>query len=122
MSNMLRYLTFLLLSHCTGLSISNVLELFPQNGASLPSLERTRFISTNILAFSASGRGQKGQSSWNCSSDQTQLLGEFEKASFRTGCRIFITPNHTYATLYDDLYGTRATDNQVKTLSARKAD
>jgi hypothetical protein len=47
---------------------------------------------------------------------------EFEKASSRTGCRIFLTCNHTYATLDDDLYETRATNNQVKTLSARKAD
>ena len=32
------------------------------------------------------------------------------------------TPVHTFATLDDDLYGARASDNQVKTLSARKAD
>ena len=29
---------------------------------------------------------------------------------------------YTFATLDDDLYGTRARDNHVKTLSARKAD
>jgi hypothetical protein len=33
-----------------------------------------------------------------------------------------LTPSHTYATLDDDLFGARTTDNQVKTLSARKAD
>lgn len=29
---------------------------------------------------------------------------------------------HTTVTLEDDLYGTRTTDNQVKTLSARNVD
>ena len=37
-------------------------------------------------------------------------------------CKIFFSPTHTLATLDDDLYGTRATDNQVKTLSNRKSD
>jgi hypothetical protein len=74
------------------------------------------------MAYSASCRGDSGQNTWNCSRDQTALLSEFEKASFGTSCKIFLTPNHTFATLDDDLYGTRAADNQVKTLSARKDD
>lgn len=36
--------------------------------------------------------------------------------------KIFLSPVHTFATLDDDLYGTTARDNQVKTLSMRKAD
>jgi hypothetical protein len=81
-----------------------------------------KFISTNILAFPPSGRGDQRQNTWSFSRDQTQSLSDFKKAAFRTSCRLFLTPNHTYATLDDDLYGTRAADNQVKSLSARKAD
>jgi hypothetical protein len=92
-----------------------------RDSVTAPSLERVRYIATNVLAFSPTGRGDRGQSTWQCSRDQTQLLSEFEKAALRNSCRLFLTPNHTYATL-DDLYGTRATDNQVKSLSARKAD
>jgi hypothetical protein len=60
MSELLRYLAILSLSPCTGFYFSKVLELFPQNGAPLPSLERARFIFTNALAFSVSGRGCEG--------------------------------------------------------------
>jgi hypothetical protein len=119
---MLWYVSVLILSHCTGFSLTRSLELLLQEGISAPSLERVRFISTNILAYCPSGRGSPGISSWQCSRDQTQSLAEFEKAAFRTSCRVFLTPNHTYATVDDELYGTRATDNQVKTLSTRKAD
>jgi hypothetical protein len=121
-SDLLRYVSVLLLSHCTGFSLTKSIELLKQDGVQEPSLERVRFVSSNILAYSASGRGDNGQTTWNCSRDQSSLLSEFEKASFGTSCKIFLTPNHTFATLDDDLYGTRAVDNQVKTLSSRKAD
>ena len=35
---------------------------------------------------------------------------------------MFLISPHTTLTLDDDLYGTRASDNQVKTISHRKAD
>ena len=35
---------------------------------------------------------------------------------------MFVSPIHTLATLDDDLYGTRASNNQNTTLSSRKAD
>lgn len=35
---------------------------------------------------------------------------------------MFFIPNFLFSRLDDDLYGTRAKDNQVKTLSSRKAD
>ena len=42
--------------------------------------------------------------------------------AFRGTRKLFLTPLHLLATLNDDLYGTRAADNQVKNLSWRKAD
>jgi YqaJ-like viral recombinase domain len=121
-SDMLRYVAVLILSHCTGFSLTRSIDILVQENVSAISLDKVRFISTGILAFSPSGRGDQGHSTWSCSRDHTQSLSEFEKAAFRTSCRLFLTPNHTYATLDDDLYGTRASDNQVKSLSSRKAD
>ena len=54
--------------------------------------------------------------------DRTQQLSSFETASFRAICKVFLNPVYTFATLDDDLYGTRAKYNQVKSLSAREAD
>jgi hypothetical protein len=92
-SDMLRYVAVLILSHCTGFSLTRSLELLLQEGISAPSLERVRFIWTNILACCPSRRGSQGRSSWQCSRDQTQSLAEFEKAAFRTSCRIVLTPS-----------------------------
>jgi hypothetical protein len=50
------------------------------------------------------------------------MIGEFESTAFRTSLKSFFTPTFTAATLDDDLYGSRAADNQVKQLSIRKAD
>ena len=36
--------------------------------------------------------------------------------------KVYLNPNHTFCTLDNDLLGTRAEDNQVKTFSYRKAD
>lgn len=46
----------------------------------------------------------------------------FERACFRMTCKVFVNPIHTFSTLDDNLYGTRANDNQVKSVSQRKAD
>ena len=35
---------------------------------------------------------------------------------------MFVSPVYTLATLDDNVYGSRAVDNQVKTLNSRKAD
>lgn len=54
--------------------------------------------------------------------DRTKCLSESEHLAFRETGKVFFCPLQNIATLDDDLFGTRATDNQVKTLSARKAD
>jgi hypothetical protein len=63
-----------------------------------------------------------GERTWSAQRDETQYLDNFEKAAYEMTRKVFLTPMHTFATLDDDLYGTRAGDNQVKTLSIRKAD
>ena len=62
------------------------------------------------------------ESTWRTQRDETQYLGNFEKTAFEMTRKVLLTPMFLFATLDDDLYGTRASDNQVKTLSLRKAD
>lgn len=115
-----RYVSILLLSHCTGFSFQKTIDILQKDGCPTP-LDKVRFISNNMLAFSPTGRGRDGGISWLAQRDQTPRLTQFEITAFRVTCKIFVCPSHTFATL-DDLYGTRAADNQVKTLSNRKAD
>lgn len=54
--------------------------------------------------------------------DQTRHLSSLERILFKTVQKIVFQPLHLFMTLDDDLFGTRATENQVKNLSSRKAD
>jgi hypothetical protein len=63
-----------------------------------------------------------GIDGWNSPRDQTPMLAQFECTASRSTCKLLLTPLHTFATLDDDLYGTKAADNHVKLLSSRKAD
>lgn len=51
-----------------------------------------------------------------------QHLGEFESIEFRGAKNIVLVPLKPVLTLHDDMFGTSATENQVKSLSSRKAD
>lgn len=68
------------------------------------------------------GRTNDGSATWMSQRDQTPNLSEFENMAFRETRRVFCHILHMFATVDDDLFGTRAADNQVKMLSARKAD
>ena len=116
------YVAILLMSHCTGISFQKTTDIMQRDGCKTPSLEEMRFISNHILAFSPTARGQDGSRTWLAQRDQTQRLTQFENTAFRVCCKIFFSPTHTPATLDEDLYGSRATDNQVKTFSNRKSD
>ena len=122
MRDMYRYVSVLLLSHLTGLSFERTIAWLTEMNCNAPSLDRTRFISQNIKAFSATNRGNSGETTWMSQRDRTQQLSALERASFRAICKVFLNPVYTFTTLDDDLYGTRAKENQVKSLSARKAD
>lgn len=119
---MYRFFAVFICSHTTGLSYTKTIEVLRCLGCKPPSLATVRYISSHILAYPATGRGSDGLNSWNSQRDQTPLLSSFEETAFRMSAKIFLSPTHLFATLDDDLYGTRAADNQVKTLSARKAD
>lgn len=117
-----RYFAILLYSHCTGFSLEYSLNSLGASGFKIPLLEDVRFISNNIAAFSPVELGHSGLSNWMPQRDLTPLLSQFELSAFRMSLNVFFIPNHLTITLDDDLYGTRARDNQVKTISSRKAD
>lgn len=54
--------------------------------------------------------------------DDTQRLAAFETAAYVTSRPTFLNLSCTFGTVHDGLYGTRAKDNQVKPISACKAD
>jgi hypothetical protein len=106
-----RYLAATLHSHTTGLSLEKTIEMLQARGASAPSLERVRHIATNIMSFSAMGRGRTGDRNWNSQRNQRVQLESFENAAFALSCKIVLQPSHSILTLDDDMYGTRASDN-----------
>jgi hypothetical protein len=116
-----RYLALTLLYHTTGLSLEKTIEMVHNLGASSPSLERVKQVATHIKAFTTISRGRTGERTWNAQRYQTVQLEPFENAAF-VSCKIFFQLSHSVLTLDVDLYGTRASDNQVKLLSSRKAD
>ena len=122
MKDMYGYVAVLLLSHLTGISFEKTITLLLDLNCAPPSLDRMRFISMNIKGFSPTSRGNMSHMSWVAQRDMTQQLDAFERLCFRMTCNVFVNPVHTFATLDDDLYGTRAGDNQVKSISSGKAD
>lgn len=121
-AQMYQYFAVLLYSHCTGFSPKKTIDKLRAEGCHVPTLDTWRQISQNILAFSPTNRGDLGQNSWNAQRDRTILLDRFETTAFEMSRNVFFVSDYSILTLDDDLYGTRSSDNQVKTLSARKAD
>lgn len=85
-------------------------------------MERVTWISEHLLAYPIVGRGRNGSQTWISQRDQTPNLTELEHFAFKDTRSIFMHVLHLFLTLDDDLFGTRASDNQVKSLSARKVD
>ncbi|PXF41823.1 hypothetical protein BWQ96_08471 [Gracilariopsis chorda] len=122
LTDMYRYVAVLLLSHTTGLSFDKTVSVLRQSGSIVPSLDRVRFIAENILVYSLTGRGTDGEFQWNSQRDQTRQLSEFEHLALCDTRKVFFSPLHLLATLDDDLFGTRAANNQFKMISSRKAE
>lgn len=119
---MVQYLAVMLCSHTCGLTLEKSCDVLRRFGAVTPSLDRVRWISDNVLDYSAVGRGNDGSATWLSQRDQTPSHTEFEHLAFRETRRVFFHLLHMFATLDDDLFGTHAADNQVKMLNARKDD
>jgi len=122
LADMYSYVAIMLLSHAFRLCFERTIQLLAELGNIPPSLERIRFIAGNVKAYSPTGRGEEGAMQWFAQRDRTRHLSEFETLAFRETKKVFFSPLQLLATLDDELHGTRAVDNQVKTLSDRKAD
>lgn len=57
-----------------------------------------------------------------CSKGRYAKTWSFRRSEYKATRNVIMTEQCMFITLEDDLYGTGASDNQVKTLSARKAD
>lgn len=121
-SDIYRFMAVMIFSNTTRFSPAKSIEVLRRLGFAALTLSLFRFISSNLPAYSALSRADVGGMTWDSERDQTQLIGEFKKLAFQATRRIFFNPNHLLATLDDELYVTRARDNQLKTLSARKDD
>ena len=113
------YVAVLLLFQLTGINFEKTITLLQDLNYAPPFLDRMLLISMNIQGFSPTSMSDM---SWIAQRDMTQQLDAFERVCFRMTCNVFVNPAHTFATLDDDLYGTRAGDYQVKSISSRKAD
>lgn len=76
----------------------------------------------NVLAYPQTGRRYDDSRVWNYQRDCSVILVQFERCELRISFRVLLDPKHSTCTLDDDLFGTRATDNQVRCLSVRKTD
>lgn len=122
LQDMYRYYACILFSHCTGFKLPKTVQALSEAVLECGDISTLCFIASNILAFTATGRGDYGMSSWNAQTDLTPLLTQFKKVTFQISTKVFLSPLYTFATLEDDLCGTGASDSQVRSVSARKAD
>lgn len=91
-------------------------------GTKIKYLLCLRFIFSNMLAYSPTGRSEDGGVTWKSQVDQTRSIIEFEHLAFREIRKAFSFPLHIIATLDDGPFGTRAVGFQVNMLSAWKAE
>lgn len=98
----------LLHSYLTGLSPEKSLYVLEALGCNPTSLERVSFISIKIPAHPETGRGNLGDNVCGSWRDEVFFLDTFENTTYDMSRKIFLTPVHTFATLDDDVYGTRA--------------
>lgn len=75
-----------------------------------------------IKSYFPTGRGDNGVEKWISQRDEMRQISQFENLAFREKRKIFLSTLQLLATLDEDLFRTRAADNQVKPLSNRKVD
>lgn len=121
-AELLRWVSILLCSSLSEVTVEKSLEELSLRDCNVLNKERITFLKNDVLAFPATRRGDEGEESWASQRDATQRLIKFERSAFEMSRTICLSSNNTFVTIDDDLYGTRAWDNQVKSLSNRKAN
>jgi hypothetical protein len=82
MPDMYSYVSVLLMSHLTSMSMERTVNLLFEIGLEPPALDLVRFISSHSCAFSPTQRGSFGGLSWHSQRDWTQQLTGFENLAF----------------------------------------
>lgn len=122
LADMVRWTAVLLISSRCDISFNKALEEFTLRDCKVPSREKMLFTSRNVIAFPPKKSGKQSEDELAANRDATQRLDAFERTAYDFSWNVCLIAKHTTVTLDADLYGTRARDNQVKTLSSRKAD
>lgn len=120
--DMYRFISVFLIYRCTNYSFEKTIQMLNIIGHSGLRLKVVRFIISNILGYSPVGRGNCALETWNALKDETQQLSDFERIEFDVVRNVFFGTAQIFAILDDDILGTSATNNQVKSLYNRKAD
>lgn len=121
LADMYRYLLVMLFSNCSWFSLEKLVYLMNMIVHSGIKLSNIAFIYNNIHGYSPLGRGNCGTSTWNALRDETHQLGDIKRHCFTVVRNVFFGTTPLFANLDGDLFGAHAVDNQVKTLSNRKA-
>lgn len=74
MKDMYQFLSVLMCSHTTGLSIEKSVEVLQRFGSIAPALERVRWIPDNVFASSTIGRRVDMEKVWSSHWDTTHHL------------------------------------------------
>lgn len=80
------------------------------------------YILNNFLTYESTGRISYGSTVKNSQRDETFMLTEFEKKAFRMSSGVLFNANHTFCTLDDDLFETRASRIIVRCCIQRMVD
>lgn len=81
-----------------------------------------QFMSEKMKAYYRTRKGDESNLTWIAQRDRTRQLTEFENLALRDTRKVILTLLQLFATLDDEIFGTRAADNPVKTLSCRKVN
>lgn len=96
--------------------------LFKLLSRSCLTFDRELFITSHFCTASQTFRGNNAIGTWLCQRDDPQLLSSFEGTLMARFRDIFFVSFNQVITLDDEMTGTRARDNTVKSVSSWKAD
>lgn len=117
--DMIKWVSVLFMSSISEISFAKSLQDLGGRDRNIPNLENLFFINSQVIEFRPEKRGDKSSDEWSAKQDATKRVKDF--SMWRTKWVESLTPKFTTVNLNDDIYGTRARDNQVKALRNRKA-
>lgn len=123
LSNTYSVIAVMFYTHNCGCSLRHSMATFHLFGTLTPMLPTCLYVLRLFLALPATGRRKyaDSDSTWIAQRDLTAQLSEGDGVALSLSNRIFFVPLHQVVTLVVDSIFTRASDQQVDTLSPRRA-